>query len=227
MVTEAVTRVVAAAVAEASKEKRGEREVWGLRLKVPFSDWPIPTSMPLGWAPEVFKGDSVMVKLLRGRLVNDDKDGSKDFHYFWDVEEWNTTAPVTAPVAGGNDDDRFRTKEELRWTEAMHMAVRVLGSNAAGSKPGILNWAEYFYETLEHPPVAEVPPETQEELPFTPEEEPPSAEGPPPETQAKAPRNGTKAKTCSLHLMQFDKHGRHPTFDQEGNVVGSCEREGG
>ena len=47
MTTVPETKVVAAEVREASKEKRSGREIWGLKLKVPFSQYPIPTSMPL------------------------------------------------------------------------------------------------------------------------------------------------------------------------------------
>ena len=218
MTQETVTRVVAAVVAEASKEKRGERDMWGLKLKVPFSDYPIPTSMPLAWEADVFKGESYMVKLRRGRLVKDDSDGTRDFHYFWDVEEWNTRAPATV-AESDNGDDRFRTKEELRWTEAMHIAVRCRGvvpvPDGLLERTTIVEWALWFYETLSYPPVADPP---EEDLPFEEVDTVPVA-------QAKAPRNGTRAKSCPAHKKAFDRDGRHPTFDKQGNVVGSCQRE--
>ena len=219
MTQETETRVVAAVVAEASKEKRGEREMWGLKLKVPFSKWPIPTSMPLAWEADVFKGETYMVKLKRGRLVQDDSDGTKDFHYFWDVEEWNTRAPVTET---GNGDDKFRSKEELRWTEAMHMAVRcrgvVLLPDGLLERTTIVEWALWFYETLTHAPMVVAPDEPEEDLPFTPEQEPEPA-------QAKTPKNGTRARFCPEHKMSFDKDGRHPIFDKQNNVAGSCQRD--
>ena len=164
---EPVTRVVAAKVREASKEKRGEKELWGLKLKVPFSQYAIPTSMPLASASEVFKGETYMVKLRRGRLVKDEYDGSKDFHYFWDVEEWNTAAPLTpAASSNGNQDEYRRSKTEMRWTEALHLATRVNGPETVNNEHVriyLRDWAEWFYEQLARPPGVDQQPTESDE----------------------------------------------------------------
>ena len=217
-VQEQVTRVVAAVVAEASRERRGDIDMWALKLKVPFSDYPIPTSMPADWASEIFKGESYMVELRRGRRIKDDSTGTRDFLFFWNVAEWATTTPVTVPVPDSNGDDRFRTKEQLRWTEAMHMAVAY---TAAPGEEGpaystVLEFAERFYATLEAGP--QVTPAAQELMPFEPEPAQPA--------QAKAPKNGAKVMNCPEHKMSFDKNGRHPVFDEQSNVAGQCQREG-
>ena len=119
-----------------------------------------------------------MVELEKGRL-QPGKDGSRDFHFFWEVKEWDTTKSLTnnatawepAPVAateaaapaapatearGGSYDDRFRTKEELRWTEAVHMATRMLQGAEVLTYQEVKDAAGVFYKMLEGGPPAPV-----------------------------------------------------------------------
>ena len=107
-------------------------------------------------------------------------DGSRDFMWHWSILKFVSKAdamPTQTPAASGNgpqsqpqrvrDDGSavFRTKEELRWTEAYHMAARVAWSSEMEFIPGwqdyLSAWAGWFYNELAavDAPAAEEPEE--------------------------------------------------------------------
>jgi len=60
---------------------------------------------------------------------------------------------MSTPAVNSQDEFR-RSKEEMRWTEAYHMASRVLSPlipaiDLEDLKSGISNWADFFYSKLE------------------------------------------------------------------------------
>ena len=154
-----VERTVSVTISEATITKRGEESYWRLKLEVPWSNFPIPTAMPVEWAEQVLGGESYSVKMRRGRLIKDSYDGSRDYHYYWDIIEWDTQPPAetTRPVASGTHDDRFRTKEELRWTEAMHIAARLHSTRGSPDYAFLAATATKVYEMLDQDTVQEMP----------------------------------------------------------------------
>ena len=174
---EAIYRDVVAEVQSATQAVRkigGEdRNIWNLKLNVSaISNFPLTTSMAMECAQSVMQGEGANARLMRGRIQADREgnviksrdgtpfDGSRDYHYYWEVAYWNGVAnpmlgpapsqppaqarsaaggpppqqqqapPTQAPPpqqqsAGFKSKDDFRTKEELRWTEAWKMAVRL------------------------------------------------------------------------------------------------------
>ena len=87
-------------------------------------------------------------------------------------------APGPAPAATNGDRNQFnRSKEEMRWTESVRLAVDVVGTGLAVDlgmprdstdehqdhettmlfRAGIEQWTPWFYEYLQHGPEAEVP----------------------------------------------------------------------
>jgi hypothetical protein len=113
------------------------------------------------------------------------------------VEETDQAPPVyqsppNVPTRP-DGDDRFRTKEELRWTEAMHMAVRLAaaeGGIAISPKSRVDWWtdcAAQLYEILTLPPT-----------PLEPEPEP--------------EQETDDLGMCPDHGVQFWPDGSHPLF---------------
>ena len=158
-----IYKVVQATVESATKERRNDRAVWALKLKVPWSQYAIPTSMPAEAAQEIVGGDAHMVKFRRGRETGKG-DGSQDYHYFWEIEEWDTKQTPDTPntgwsappngqrPSGTNSQDEFRrSKEEMRWTEALHMATTMVArepGTVLQVRPDVTDWAEWFYEQI-------------------------------------------------------------------------------
>ena len=64
-----VERTVSATVIEATIAKRGDEEHWRLKLQVPWSNYPIPTSIPREWAQQVLGGETHVIKMRRGRII--------------------------------------------------------------------------------------------------------------------------------------------------------------
>lgn len=102
--------------------------LWDMKIKVPFSQYPIPTAMPYEWGTEesMRVGTQVTARLLRGKL-RPGQQGTQDFHWYWEVVGWAGWGqagelPDALPDALP-DDPRFRSKDELRFTEAWHIAV--------------------------------------------------------------------------------------------------------
>lgn len=142
---------------QAAKKTRdgGEVYVWKLKLKCPsISEYAITTDMSADCAARVVANEFANVCLMRGRLRNQDQDGSRDFHYWWEVATWNGVpnsltpqppadynfqqppiqrgqspggaSPTHSASAGSNNNaDKWRSKEEIRWTEAWKMATRL------------------------------------------------------------------------------------------------------
>ena len=133
----------------------------GAEAEVPWSQYAIPTSMPAEAAQEIVGGDAHMVKFRRGRETGKG-DGSQDYHYFWEVEEWDTreapsTSGATHPApyegqrpSGTNGQDEFRrSKEEMRWTEALHMATATVARQPGRvAREDVTEWAGWFYEQI-------------------------------------------------------------------------------
>jgi len=132
-------------------------------------------------------------------------DGSRDFMWHWSILKFVSKAdamPTQTPAASGNgpqsppqrvrDDGSavFRTKEELRWTEAYHMAARVAWSSEMEFTPGwqdyLSAWAGWFYNELAavDAPAAEPDPEIYGEPAYVNMDEP---EMPPPVADAEEP----------------------------------------
>ena len=73
-----------------------------------------------------------------------------------DATEYGLEMP--APVSNGSKQDEFRrSKVEMRWTEAYHMATRLIVRieqmpefTGESQKIFITQWAEFFYGKLEH-----------------------------------------------------------------------------
>jgi len=59
-------------------------------------------------------------------------------------------------------EEIFRTKEELRWTEAYHMAVQMASRECEGRTSLIRDWADWFYNELAN---VGTPPEEPERTP--------------------------------------------------------------
>ena len=161
---ETIYRIVDVEVESATQAVRqinGEDHyVWNLKLKAPsMSKFALPCSMPAEWTDRVVQDQKVRVKLRRGRLKEKDgqtEDGSRDYHYWWDLDEWDTKeqAPVsqgnTGP--GGDRSDIFRLKEELRWTEAWHIVSRMGWCDRSTSVEEMRTAALEIYNELENPP---------------------------------------------------------------------------
>ena len=178
---EPIFRIVNATVKEASQAIRKvgneERLLWNLKLEVPnMSRYPMPCSMPVEWADRVIQGESVRVKLRRGRIAKEENDGSKDYHFFWEIEEWNTSDQAPPPATGGGEshdtslpvganDPRFRTKQELRWTEAWHIAARLAPFWELKDFGAMAGVAQETYKYLEDCPKEEAPVEASVEAP--------------------------------------------------------------
>ena len=68
-----------------------------------------------------------------------------------EIEE-PTSPPPAQSSNGGSRGDYQRSKEEMRWTEAMHMAVNLVGSEGAtveSIQPDTLRaWIDWFYREL-------------------------------------------------------------------------------
>lgn len=77
------------------------------------------------------------------------------------LEEIETpTSAAPAQQSGrGNNDDVFRTKEELRWTEAMHMATHAMGPDDPSEdwKQSLAKLANWYYRMLCQPPEGNTP----------------------------------------------------------------------
>jgi hypothetical protein len=161
--TDPIFDVVQVTVESASKEKRGNNVVWAFRLEVPWSKYAIPTSMPMDWSEtDILKGESYQVKLRRGKQITNTSDGSRPYHYFWDIAEWgsSTSASTKAQRPTRSDGTEvFRTKEELRWTEAMHMAVQTASWNIQTNHEAFHDLATLFYAQLSNPPGAQQEPQ--------------------------------------------------------------------
>ena len=89
--------------------------------------------------PGAIYRDIVQVRLATGEEMAEAKASQG-------ITEQNHTARP-APV---RDDGQevYRTKEELRWTEALHMATRVNHTDILETAPFFMNWANYFYDLL-------------------------------------------------------------------------------
>lgn len=229
-------RIVLATVTEASKELKYDRdgnevEQWAVRLDVPsISKFPSPVKVPGHKAATILKGSTHRVKLIRGRLRDTAKSDQHDYDYYWDLAEngWDTdNAPtvVTPLVTPRVDDERFRTKEELRWTEAIHVASRLLAPHQPTAAV-VRETAEGIYAMLVAGPTEEP---TEPRQPH-----PPSARlAPPPEpdTETRPPmvmRNGQPR--CPRHpnmAVTQDAEGiwHHSTIDgkQSGPESGLCQ----
>lgn len=236
------------------KNRRGDGTEWAIRAFIPafgIQDFATPFTIPGNWATEILEGDTVRCQLIRAKLKNTEEGvpraGDKDHHYFWNCQEWATDEPLTelAPItqtdaAQGNtprqpgsnpQDDYRRSKEEMRWTEAVHLATRLLSGNmmpqswATGIPMGksvgayIMEWATWYYNTI-----IDGPPEPELEMPqdgaTEAAEPPPEPElGPPPAEPAPAPIPALKAGTrCpatghsmfTLLLVEGDPTPKHP-----------------
>ena len=82
-------------------------------------------------------------------------DGHLDWMWHWGIKGLLDHAPVAAPVAlGGSQDDYRRSKEEMRWTEAINNATqRILHPAFAGYgiddlPTAIFGLAESYYKLL-------------------------------------------------------------------------------
>ncbi len=146
--------------------------------------------------------------------------GYGDYH---DISEASPTEdqPIAASTQPSNgsqrpEDDYRRSKEEMRWTECMHMATRINDQPADDGNPEqwqeyYRRWANWFYEILQNPP--ESSPETgsgasEPEEALFPEE---------PIGRVYAP-----GEMCPDHpASRLDKDSRHPLFDGR-EVTGWC-----
>ena len=160
-----VERTVSVTISEATIAKRGDEEQWRLKIHVPWSNYPIPTSMPHEWAQQILGGETHLIKVRRGRLVKETYDGSRDYHYYWDVIEWNapdesassSVSTITRPSTSAAHDDRFRTKEELRWTEAMHIAAHLHSARSSIDYAFLAATATKVYKLLDQDTVQGMP----------------------------------------------------------------------
>ena len=174
--TQAITyKTVQARVDSASvatKTIQGEsRDVWDLRILVEgLSQYNFPCTMPLEAAEIVKKGEMVPVILRKGRIKKEEYDGTKDYHWYWEIEEWNTgqtidpnafsggagaggANPRNTPSrpngqGGAEPDERFRTKEELRLTAAYQIAASMAGPMGYKDINDIIDNAEILYAQL-------------------------------------------------------------------------------
>ncbi len=71
-----------------------------------------------------------------------------------EIDEPQGGAPEPEPASAPANRGEFqRSKEEMRWTEANHMATRILqGTPDQPHAEGIRFWADYFYGVLSHAP---------------------------------------------------------------------------
>ena len=118
--------------------------------------------------------------LRKGRIKKEEYDGTKDYHWYWEIEEWNTGQPVDSGAfsggrssgsaaasrpngSGGTEpDDRFRTKEELRLTAAYTIAASMAGPMGYKDINDVTDAAEAIYTNLG---AINVPPDVPEEAP--------------------------------------------------------------
>lgn len=165
-----MARVDSASVA--TKTIQGDsRDVWDLRILVEgLSQYNFPCTMPLEAAEIVKKGEMVPVILRKGRIKKDEYDGTKDYHWYWEIEEWNTgqtpdpnafsggagatgasarSTPSRSNGQGGAEpDERFRTKEELRLTAAYQIAASMAGPMGYKDINDLIGDAEILYTQL-------------------------------------------------------------------------------
>jgi len=112
------------------------------------------------------------------------KDDYKNLSTWMTVDADAHGLSMSTPVVNSQDEFR-RSKEEMRWTEAYHMATRVCLMKPIGDEPAttIESWAKWFYLQL----VACSTPEAPE----TPVEAPAKVE-----TPKASPKRGRPAKTA-------------------------------
>lgn len=139
-------------IESATPAQRGNEDRWSLKIKVPFSHYPITTFISRGsaQADDLVHGSTHMVALTRGNKIKPESDGERAWHWYWDVAAWDTSAPAT-PVTehnNGSQDEYRRSKVEMRWTEALGLAVGQLGD--ANEK--LIERARWFYSQLEAGP---------------------------------------------------------------------------
>lgn len=201
-------RVVMAKVESASlatqQTRDGEQTVWKLKLLCP-TIWPryaIPCQMPSDRASQIIAGQDVKVKMQRGRIRKEEFDGSRDTDYYWDIIEWDTQEQTTAaparpaPAPGRStpagspgpayapESDFRRSKEEMRKTEAWHVASRLAGPWQLNDMDSLRNLVDEVYNDL-----AAVDP-------------PPAKAAPAP---AEQPQEAELPMRCTVHQMDFDK----------------------
>lgn len=170
--------VALATIESATKTKRTvgreeqERTEWALKLFIPslgIKQYSTPCKMDVRWATDLMGGEEHRVKFTRGRL-KEGKEGKYDTEWFWEIAEWDTEESLVLPEsstsspnghteASGTRGDIFRTKEELRWTEALHIASRLMAvqfspeqySEGNGVDPVefTIELAERLYQALE------------------------------------------------------------------------------
>ena len=152
----------------ATKTINGEtRDMWDLRIIVDgLSQYNFPCSMPVEAAAIVKKDQIVPVVLRKGRIKKEEYDGTKDYHWFWEIEEWDTGKPVDSNAfsgasagsrpAGPSQNNQggaepsgiFRTKEELRLTAAYTIAASMAGPMGYKDINDVTDAAEAIYTNL-------------------------------------------------------------------------------
>mgnify|MGYP005826415535 CR=1 FL=1 len=171
-------------------------------------------------------------------LTTKENPGYKDYQDIRKAEPTTEAAPVYENTPGvaayeqtrrpvrPDGEEVFRTKEELRWTEAMHMAVQLHGPGERNAEAphtdrddlfgiAILRYAEFLYDLLSRPPESSQEPRT------APEEDEDDLFGPEEQTPAR-----TRLKLCKEHNTPWDVEGRHPLFGDGPNkpATGWCEQ---
>ena len=219
--------IVPVTVESATKRRRvtdGATE-WGIRAFIPslgMKDYSTPFIIPRD-AAEIMAGDTVICKMRRGKLKAE-KDGRYDTHFFWDCVEWNTQESPPSPVPSGGSgpsnspqDDFRRSKEEMRWTEALGMATQAWQAIFANSpsaawsqaavEAAIMDKAIWYYQAIVAGPPQEMPPAGPTE----------AAEPPEVPTLVVALLSGTKCPVSGhggmpLNLVQGDPRPKHPVY---------------
>ena len=194
------TVIAPVTVESATKRRRATGDgvtEWGIRAFIPslgIKDYSTPFIIPGDAAAEIMAGDVVMCKLRRGKLKAE-KDGRYDTHFFWDCVEWNTqeSPPSPGPAGGAgpstsSQDEYRRSKEEMRWTEALGLAIQISqvllrgttsdGRDSPHLEALVLDRANWFYKAIVAGPPQELPQDAPTEA-AEPPEAPEMSQGPP------------------------------------------------
>ena len=189
------------------QQRKGEG--WTLTL-----DWKLPGSQyelvlyGQDWADVegLAVAKTAYFDIAKGNLKQD-KSGKYASDYFWNLStigEPQADVPAPTPSSSGergpgSQDEYRRSKEEMRWTEAVSNATNLLAADttevendtAEQLKAAILDWAAWYYQAI-----ISGPPSLQQETPA----EAPSVPAQPPQ-QAQASKTPATAQQPSFEAL--------------------------
>ena len=147
-----MTTIEIKSVAEADG-KQGPQ--WQLEVLYPWTQYAAKTWVEQEDFPSIKAGMYEAVVEKKNQKSN--TDGSQPFHWNYRILELkpvSATAPQESGYKQAVERGQYqRSKEEMRWTEAMHMATRMCPIEEEDSgrltSDALLQWATWFYNRLD------------------------------------------------------------------------------